>query len=124
MENESEHEISMEDLGGLMCSDVGRKRIFLPLPPPLMLSEGYSAGAPVFPSPAKSELLAPAPADARGHRTGRQRSRRQLHISCAKATLVQHAKLSAPRYCRAHCSSAHCSSAHLILDLGFHSRDI
>ena len=69
----------MEGLGGLMCSDVGRKRIFLPLPPLLMLSEGNSAGAPAFSSPAKSELLAPAAADARGHRTGRQRSR-QLHF--------------------------------------------
>ena len=57
----------------MRSDDVGRKRIFLPLAPLLMLQRD------VLSPPAKSELLGPAAADTRGHRTGRQRSR-QLHF--------------------------------------------
>ena len=95
MEKQSEHEISMEGLGGLTCSDVGRKRIFLPLPPLLMLQRNTALALLLFPRQLNlSSLLRQRQMHAATEQAAKEAA---SCILCAKATLVQNAKLGAPR---------------------------
>lgn len=82
----SQHEMFIEDLGGLVRSDVERKRIFLPLPPLLMLPRDTALALLFF---SRQLNLSSLLRQRQMHAATEQAAKEAAScISCAKATLV------------------------------------